>query len=129
MRNRVTAGRHYVFIRNGYDRFDAHNAHVQNGTELVVTNLPGAPRANTMGHCHANYAEGGAFAGMFDTASLYPVKSDEARAWKFLRDMVVGNIQLTAGGVPVTAGWLITFHTIYTFTEIMLGHRPLKGSR
>jgi hypothetical protein len=44
---------------------------IPNGAIVTVCNLPGAPKANTMGMCHIKYQ--GKFAGMVCTNSLQPV--------------------------------------------------------
>lgn len=66
---KVRAGKRYVFEPVPFDRcnppFDASP-----GDVVTVVNLPGCPRANTMGMCHI--AKGGQFAGMVCTNSLRP---------------------------------------------------------
>lgn len=42
------------------------------GDVVKVGNLPGAPKANTMGHCYI--FKGGQFAGLVSVHSLQPVK-------------------------------------------------------
>jgi hypothetical protein len=44
-----------------------HN--VKEGDRVRVVNLPGCPRANTMGHCHVQHIDG-TFAGLVCTNSL-----------------------------------------------------------
>jgi hypothetical protein len=69
MNRKVRVGATYVFEPVLFDRcnppFDA-----EPGDLVTVVNLPGAPKANTMGMCHI--ARNGQFAGMVCTNSLQP---------------------------------------------------------
>jgi hypothetical protein len=47
------------------------------GDVVRVVNLPGCPRANTMGHCHVAHLDG-TFAGLVCTSSLRPVSKGGA---------------------------------------------------
>lgn len=52
---------------------------VQPGDVVRVVNLPGCPRANTMGHCHVEQI-GGEFGGLVCCNSLQPVSAKDKRA-------------------------------------------------
>ncbi len=67
---KVQVGREYIFYPNLLDRVDGRTNLVP-GTIVRVGNLPGAPKANTMGHCYVFNVETGAFIGMVHTNSLY----------------------------------------------------------
>lgn len=50
---RVRAGQMFYFVPVLLDRVNPpHN--VQEGDKVKVVNLPGCPKANTMGHCHVD---------------------------------------------------------------------------
>jgi hypothetical protein len=66
---KVFAGRHYIYVPNLLDRVDGGTSLVS-GDEVVVVNLPGCPKANTMGHCHVNRLDG-SFAGLVHCNSLH----------------------------------------------------------
>lgn len=63
---KVRAGSTYRFEAVLIDRQFSH----LNGTLVKVVNLPGAPKANTMGHCHVEDPQTGAFIGLVSTRSL-----------------------------------------------------------
>lgn len=69
---RVKVGGRYVYNPVPFDQrnppFDC-----QPGAIVKVVNLPGCPKANTMGMCHVEW--NGRFAGMVCTNSLHPVSS------------------------------------------------------
>lgn len=73
---RVRAGQHFYYVPVMLDAlFPPHNVEV--GDFVTVVNLPGCPKANTMGHCHVNLtmkANGvctpGEFGGLVCTNSL-----------------------------------------------------------
>jgi hypothetical protein len=67
---KVTAGKEYIYYPNLLDRCDGRTNLVP-GDIVKVVNLPGCPRANTMGHAHVNLE--GRFAGLVSTNSLYPL--------------------------------------------------------
>src|SRR5690242_7915154 len=48
---KVQAGREYIFYPNLLDRIDGRTKLLP-GDVVTVVNLPGCPRANTMGHAH-----------------------------------------------------------------------------
>lgn len=51
-------------------------------TDLVrVVNLPGCPRANTMGHCHVADPNSGQFIGLVCCNSLEPVAAKYVLMW------------------------------------------------
>lgn len=67
---RVRAGSCYRFEPVMIDRW--HPPYdVKPGDIVRVVNLPGCPRANTMGHCHVQHLDG-RFAGLVCTNSLQP---------------------------------------------------------
>jgi hypothetical protein len=66
--NRVRAGGLYRYNPVAIDRF--HRPHNINDGDIVrVVNLPGCPRANTMGHAHVEHLDG-TFGGLVCTNSL-----------------------------------------------------------
>lgn len=73
---KVHAGRQYVYDPVLLDRFDGRT-NLHKGDVVKVVNLPGCPRANTMGHCHVQYLNG-TFAGLVCCNSLHELKSDRA---------------------------------------------------
>ena len=48
---RVRVGQLYTYHPVGWDVFD-NKVTLQEGEIVKVVNLPGCPKANTMGHCH-----------------------------------------------------------------------------
>ena len=73
---KVRAGKMYAFNPCLMDMLmPEHHRGLKEGEIVRVVNLPGAPRANTMGHCHVERLDG-VFIGMVATASLSPVKFD-----------------------------------------------------
>jgi len=54
------------------DQFDGRTS-LKPGDLVRVVNLPGCPRANTMGHCHVSDATTGHFIGLVCCNSLEPV--------------------------------------------------------
>ena len=71
---RVRVGSKYRYERAGYDLFDSKAAEIAPGSVVKVINLPGAPPANTMGHCYVADPVTGDFLGMVDTLSLTPLR-------------------------------------------------------
>jgi hypothetical protein len=66
--NHVRPGSLYRYNPVAIDRFDRpHN--VNDGDIVRVINLPGCPKANTMGHAHVQHLNG-TFAGLVCTNSL-----------------------------------------------------------
>lgn len=72
MTNRkVRAGATYIYYPVFLDRNrPAQYRRLVPGDVVTVVNLPGCPKANTMGHAHVQL--GGEFAGLVCTNSLYP---------------------------------------------------------
>lgn len=69
---RVRVGARYRFEAVLFDRLNPTvNLPLETGDVVTVINLPGAPKANTMGMCYV--AKDGVFAGMVMTNSLTPV--------------------------------------------------------
>ena len=64
---RVTVGRRYRYVPVPFDRCNPP-FNVEPGEIVTVINLPGCPKANTMGMCHV--AKDGKFAGMVCCNSL-----------------------------------------------------------
>jgi len=54
---KVRAGQTYLFVANLLDRCDGRTD-LTEGEEVRVVNLPGYPRANTMGHAHVERLDG-----------------------------------------------------------------------
>lgn len=68
---RVRVGAKYVFNPVPFDVLNpTANLPLVPGDVVTVVNLPGAPKANTMGMCYV--AKDGTFAGMVMTNSLSP---------------------------------------------------------
>jgi hypothetical protein len=71
---RVRVGARYRFDPVLFDVLNPPaNVPLETGDVVTVINLPGAPKANTMGMCYV--AKGGVFAGMVMTNSLSPLRS------------------------------------------------------
>lgn len=70
--NKVTIGRWYKYQPVGMDLWDACSD-LKLGDHVKVVNLPGCPRANTMGHCYVD-REDGSFGGLVLCNSLVPCK-------------------------------------------------------
>jgi hypothetical protein len=68
---KVRAGSVYTYEPVPMDRFSPACT-AEAGQVVRVVNLPGCPKANTMGHCHVQDAETGAFLGLVVTNSLKP---------------------------------------------------------
>ncbi len=66
--NRVRVRSVYTFRPVAMDQFDPRSDAVE-GQRVRVINLRGAPKANTMGHCHIESLEG-EFLGMVHVNSL-----------------------------------------------------------
>ncbi len=71
--NRVLAGAKYRFNPVPIDRINpphgVASGLIETGSLVKVVNLPGCPKANTMGHCYIETMAGG-FAGLVCTNSL-----------------------------------------------------------
>ena len=65
---RVRAKSVYTFRPVAIDRYDPRSDAVE-GQQVRVVNLRGAPKCNTMGHCHIESLDG-EFLGMVSTNSL-----------------------------------------------------------
>lgn len=69
---RVKVGARYVYNPVPFDQWNPP-FDCQPGAIVKVVNLPGCPKANSMGMCHIE--RNGRFAGMVCTNSLHPVSS------------------------------------------------------
>jgi hypothetical protein len=67
--NRVRVNSHYIYSPNFLDLIDGRTK-LQDGEEVVVVNLRGAPTAGTLGHCYVNRLDG-SFAGLVHCNSLH----------------------------------------------------------
>jgi hypothetical protein len=67
--NRVRVNAHYFYKPNLLDIVDGRTD-LKDGEEVIVINLPSAPKANTMGHCHVNKLDG-TFGGLVHCNSLH----------------------------------------------------------
>lgn len=76
MTRKVRVGARYIFEPTIFDRINPP-FDVRPGDEVTVINLPGCPRANTMGMCHV--ARDGQFAGHVCTNSLIPLREAKKR--------------------------------------------------
>jgi len=65
---KVRANTEYIYHASLLDRVDGRTE-LKDGDVVRVVNLPGCPRANTMGHCHVT--KNGVFAGLVHTNSLH----------------------------------------------------------
>jgi hypothetical protein len=74
---KVRVNEHYIYKPNLLDIVDGRTD-LKDGEEVVVVNLPSAPKANTMGHCHVNRLDG-SFAGLVHCNSLHT--KAEYKAW------------------------------------------------
>lgn len=69
--NKVRVGNTYRYNPVILDRVDP-KVRIKEGTIVKVINLPGAPKANTMGHCYVE-DENGQFLGMVCCNSLVKI--------------------------------------------------------
>lgn len=81
---KVRAGSEYIYYPNLLDRVDGRTNLVP-GDIVTVVNLPGCPRANTMGHAHVEH--GGHFAGLVHVNSLHSLKDAKLVADAIRKDM------------------------------------------
>jgi hypothetical protein len=68
---KVRAGSQYVYNPVMMDLIDPKAPSLKKGDTCRVINLPGAPKANTMGQCHVETLDG-TFLGMVCCNSLTP---------------------------------------------------------
>jgi hypothetical protein len=73
---RVTVGKVYQFVPAGWDVMMPQHYSAHRGQMVRVVNLPGAPRANTMGQCHIADSSTGEFLGMVSIHSLNSTRED-----------------------------------------------------
>ena len=73
---KVRANAVYIYNPAGADLWDARTD-LKEGDHVRVVNLPGCPRANTMGHAHVQRLDG-SFAGLVLTSSLDSVQEYRA---------------------------------------------------
>jgi len=76
--NRVRVNSIYRYNPVFLDRFDARTT-LKTGELVRVVNLPGCPRANTMGHCHVVNPQTGQFIGLVCCNSLEKLVGPYAR--------------------------------------------------
>ena len=81
---KVRANTAYIFYPNMLDRIDGRTSLVA-GDVVTVVNLPGCPKANTMGHAHVEYK--GRFAGLVHTNSLHAMSDRRLVMDAIIRDM------------------------------------------
>ena len=79
MANKVRVNGIYVYDPVLLDQFDSRTP-LRKGDTVKVVNLPGCPKANTMGHCHVVDPETGKFIGLVCCNSLVKATSDRARS-------------------------------------------------
>lgn len=72
MTNRVRANATYIYSPNMLDKIDGRTD-LREGEEVRVVNLPGCPKANTMGHAHVQRLDG-SWGGLVHTNSLHTKK-------------------------------------------------------
>lgn len=68
--NRVRVGARYVYEPVMLDVIHSSDTGLEKGNLVKVINLPGAPPANTMGHCYVGHPKTGEFIGMVCVNSL-----------------------------------------------------------
>lgn len=73
--SRVCVNSVYIFMPVGWDVFRPCTPAPTKLQHVRVVNLPGCPKANTMGMAHVEDAATGEFAGLVLTASLVPAPS------------------------------------------------------
>ena len=88
---RVRAGSVYIYNPAGMDLWDARTD-LKEGDQVRVVNLPGCPRANTMGHAHVQRLDG-SFAGLVLTASLDSVQEYRAYLQRKIAAMESAQVQ------------------------------------
>jgi hypothetical protein len=71
--NRVRVNSLYIYSPNMLDKIDGRTS-LKDGDVVHVVNLPGAPKANTMGHCYVAEPLTGKFIGMVHVNSLHTKK-------------------------------------------------------
>jgi hypothetical protein len=81
---KVRANSQYIYYPNMLDRIDGRTALVA-GDIVTVVNLPGCPKANTMGHAHVEL--NGRFAGLVHTNSLHSLSDRQLVIDAIKRDM------------------------------------------
>jgi hypothetical protein len=86
---RVQANHEYIYYPNFLDRIDGRTDLVP-GSIVRVANLPGCPKANTMGHAHVEYQ--GKFAGLVHTNSLHPLSDRQLVIDALKRDLAAKEI-------------------------------------
>ena len=74
---KVRVGQVLVYHPNMLDAIDGRT-NLKSGDVVKVINLPGCPKANTMGHCYVGDRKTGEFIGMVSTNSLHTPKEWEA---------------------------------------------------
>lgn len=67
---KVRANSVYTFRPVLLDRLLSQHHHARDGQRVRVVNLNGAPKCNTMNHCHIEDSESGEFLGMVCCNSL-----------------------------------------------------------
>lgn len=67
---RVRVNSLYIYDPVLFDRCQPPHGNPERGDLVRVVNLPGAPKANTMGMCYIKFEDTGEFAGMVMTNSL-----------------------------------------------------------
>lgn len=81
---KVRANTEYLYYPNMLDKIDRRTSLVP-GSIVKVVNLPGCPKANTMGHAHVEYR--GQFAGLVHTNSLHTMADIDLVVAAIKRDM------------------------------------------
>jgi hypothetical protein len=70
---KVRVNQKLVFVPNMLDQIDGRT-NLKKGDLVKVINLPGCPKANTMGHCYVGHPITGEFIGMVSCNSLVTPK-------------------------------------------------------
>lgn len=94
---KVRVNQKLVYCPNMLDRIDGRT-NLKTGDLVKVINLPGCPKANTMGHCYVGHPETGEFIGMVSTNSLYTPK--EWAAYQAKKSILLGLQLLGATNAP-----------------------------
>ena len=77
MVNRVRVNATYIYSPNLLDKIDGRK-NLKDGEQVRVVNLPGCPKAGTMGHCHVERMDG-SWGGLVHCNSLHT--KTEYMAW------------------------------------------------
>ena len=98
---KVRANQVYYYHPNLLDRCDARTS-LKSGNMVRVVNLPGCPKANTMGHCHVADPSTGQFIGLVHCNSLHTKAEYIAYLHRAIAKLAPVQETITA---PITQVW------------------------